>query len=182
MLWRRQLQYRLRQLGSLGVLGLALLVAAGVLWLVLIQPGEQELVRLAAQVKTRQVELTALNTTGRVVELSKEEKIAEFYKGFPAVVQVPDQLKNIYQAADKNGLTLETGEYALLQTEADPLARYRVALPVKGTFAQILAFMDAVLKDMPSTALESANFKRDKVDDPVVDAKLVFIVFVEAKP
>jgi Tfp pilus assembly protein PilO len=182
LLWRRRLQYRMHQLGPMGLLGLALLIASVALWLGLVQPAELEAQRLANRVQARQTQLATLSQTPRVAELSKEEKIDYFYKSFPAVNRVPEQLNNIYRAAGKNGLTLETGEYALLQSETDKLARYRVALPVKGSFQQVLAFMDAVLKEIPSTALESAGFKRDKVDDPAVDAKLVFIVFVEAQP
>jgi Tfp pilus assembly protein PilO len=179
LLWRRRLQYRMRQLGPMGLVGLALLVSAAALWMVVIRPGEQGLQRLTQKAQTRQAQLITLNQVGRVIELSPEEKIDVFYKKFPAVTQVPDLLGQIYAAAEKSGLTLETGEYALLQTETDRLARYRVALPVKGGFPQIIAFMDAVLKDLPAIALESANFKREKVDDAAVDAKLVFIVYVE---
>ena len=77
---------------------------------------------------------------------------------------------------------LETGEYAWLQTGTERLARYRITLPVKGTFKQVLGFMDIVLKDNTTLALENAAFKRDKVDDEAVEAKLVFIVFVDTQP
>jgi hypothetical protein len=182
LLWRRRIQFGIYRLGTMGIAGLALLLASVALWLALVEPAQRESLRLSNSVQARQVQLANLTQSVPVVELTKEEKIAYFYKSFPAVNRVTEQLKRVYKAAGKNSLTLETGEYALLQSETDKLARYRVALPVKGSFQQVLAFMGAVLKDIPSTALESVSFKRDKVDDPLVEAKLVFIIFVEVQP
>jgi Tfp pilus assembly protein PilO len=182
LLLRRRIQFGIYQLGPIGIAGLALLLASVALWLALVEPAQRESLRLSNSVQARQIQLANLTLSVPVVELTKEEKIDAFYKSFPTVNRVTQQLESVYQAAGKNNLTLETGEYALLQSESDKLARYRVALPVKGSFQQVLGFMDTVLKDLPSTALESASFKRDKVDDPVVDAKLVFIIFVEVQP
>jgi Tfp pilus assembly protein PilO len=182
LMWHHRLRFVLRQLGTLGVLGLALLIAAAFLWLALIQPAENGIQRLTSRIRIAQVQVKAAQQPGHVTELSDEEKIERFYRGFPAVTQVPDALKEIFSAAEKNHLSLDTGEYALVHPEKSRVARYRVALPLKGSFQDVLAFMNAVLKDMPSTALESANFKRDKVDDPLVDAKLVFLVLVGAQP
>jgi hypothetical protein len=77
---------------------------------------------------------------------------------------------------------LETGEYTWLQTGPERLARYRIALPVKGSFKQVLGFMDLVLQSNATLALENASFKRDKVDDATVEAKLVFLVYVDTQP
>ena len=179
---RRRLFYRIHQLGPVGLLGIGLLLSAVAVWLLVVRTGEQEIQGLSQKVQARQIQLAAKNQVGSIVELSKEEKISAFYKQFPVTARVPDLLKNIFEAAEHAELSLETGEYALLHSESDRLARYRVALPVKGSFAQIIRFMDVVLKDMPTIALESANFKRENIDDAVVSAKLVFVVFVESQP
>jgi hypothetical protein len=105
-----------------------------------------------------------------------------FYNSFPVGDKVPDALKRIYRAADKQELFLETGEYSWLQTGSERLARYRVSLPVKGSFKQVLGFMDMALQDNKSLALENASFKRDKVDDDTVEAKLVFVIYADLKP
>lgn len=178
----RHAQYLLRQLGPAGLAGLGLLLLALLLGLFWIQPAEQDLQRQARKLQNQQGQLTRLRQPGRVVELSQEEQLERFYGGFPATPRVPDLLDGLYRAAAQHALELETGEYALIQNESDTLARYRVALPVKGSFAQVLSFMDASLRAMPSIALESANFKREKVDDAVVEAKLVFLVYVRARP
>lgn len=182
LLWRHRLRFQLRQLGTLGLLGLSLALASAITWLTLVQPADRGIQGLINKIQSGQARVNALHQPGHVAELSDEEKIERFYQSFPSTGQVPDALKDIYAAADKNHISLDTGEYALLQPEKSRIARYRVALPVKGAFNDVLAFMDAVLKGMPSTALESANFKRDKVDDPLVDAKLVFLILVGVQP
>jgi len=179
---RHHLFYRMHQLGPMGLLGMGLLLSAVAVWLLVVHTGEQEIQGLIQKVQARQIQLAVKNQVGHIAELSKEEKITVFYKKFPVASRVPDLLKNIYEAAEHADLNLETGEYALLHSESESLARYRVALPVKGSFAQIIKFMDTVLKDMPTIALESANFKRENIDDAVVSAKLVFIIFVESQP
>jgi Tfp pilus assembly protein PilO len=114
--------------------------------------------------------------------LNHEEQLRVFYNSFPSGDKVPDALKRIYRAADKQDLMLETGEYSWLQTGTERLARYRISLPVKGSFKQVLGFMDMVLQENKSVALENASFKRDKVDEAAIEAKLIFVVYADAQP
>jgi Tfp pilus assembly protein PilO len=179
---QRQLQYRLAQLGGVGTLGLVLALVAVLGWFTLIRAGEQELLTSHRKLGSLQQQVQSKSSLPVSSALDHEEQLRVFYKSFPAGDQVPDALKRIYRAADKQELMLETGEYAWLQTGAERLARYRITLPVKGTFKQVLGFMDMVLKDNSTLALENAAFKRDKVDDAAVEAKLVFVVFVDTQP
>ena len=57
-----------------------------------------------------------------------------------------------------------------------------MALPLKGSFKQLINFVDRALKADNTVALESASFKRDKVSDDNVDARLVFVLFVDSTP
>jgi Tfp pilus assembly protein PilO len=179
---QRQLGYRLDQLGLVGATGIALLVAALITWFTLVQGEEKELIRLGQGLEALRQQDAARSSLPSNPILSKEEQLAIFYKGFPDELQVPDLLKQIFQAASTHGLTFETAEYSLIQTGSERLVRYRVALPVKGAFKPMLDFMDAVLKQNGAIALENASFKRDKVDDAVVEAKLVFVVLVDSRP
>jgi Tfp pilus assembly protein PilO len=179
---QRQLGYRFSQLGLVGTTGLILLIAALIAWFTLIQSEEKELVRLGEGLEALRKQEAVKNSLPSNPILSKEEQLAIFYKGFPDELQVPDLLKEVFQAAKTHDLNFETAEYSLIQTGAERLIRYRVALPVKGAFKPMLDFMDAVLKQNGAIALENASFKRDKVDDAVVEAKLVFVVLVDSRP
>lgn len=179
---QRRFEYWLDQLGLAGSAGIVLLIAALISWFTLVQGGEKELVRLSEGLEALRKQDAARSSLPSNPILSKEEQLAIFYKGFPDELQVPDLLKQMFQAAGTHGLAFETAEYSLVQTGTERLVRYRIALPVKGAFKPMLDFMDAVLKQNAAIALENASFKRDKVDDAVVEAKLVFVVLVDSRP
>jgi hypothetical protein len=179
---QRQLQYRLAQLGGVGTLGLVMAVLAVLGYFTLIRAGEKELLGSQRKLVALQRQVQAKSSLPVSSALNHEEQLRVFYSSFPTGDKVPEALKRIYRAADKQELMLETAEYTWLQTGSERLARYRIALPVKGTFKQVLGFMDMVLQDNTTLALENASFKRDKVDDAAVEAKLVFVIFVDTQP
>jgi len=179
---QRHLQYRLNQLGKTGTAGLILIVAAAVAWFTLVRGGEKDLINARLRVAAVQKQVANKSSLPVSSSLNQEEQLRVFYKSFDSAEKVPVTLQHIYKAAEKQELLLETGEYSLVAAPGERLARYRVGLPVKGTFKQVLSFMDKVLQDNPTVALENASFKRDKVDDAVVEAKLVFTLFVDAQP
>lgn len=181
-LFLRRFQHVLRSLGPLGVAGLLLLLLSALLWLLWVSPAETDLEGMTRKLQDKQSQLTAQRRGGNVAELSREEQLDNFYKSFPDMQRMPDLLQAIYQAAQAHQLSLETSEYALTKTDSDRLARYRMAVPVKGNFSQVLGFMNTVLHDLSNVALEGASFKREKVDDTQVEAKLVFMVYIEGAP
>jgi hypothetical protein len=179
---QRQLGYYLNQLGITGGLGLAMLLLAVAGWYTLVHTSELDIA--GTQRKLQSLQRQAASTSSLPVSsaLDHEEQLRVFYTSFAPADKLPDTLKHIYKAAEKHGLLLETGEYARLQTGSDRLARFRVSLPVKGSFKQVLGFMDTVLKENNTVALENAVFKRDKVDDEAVEAKLVYLVYMDTQP
>lgn len=179
---QRHLMHRLEQMGAVGLLGLVLIVAAVLTWFTLVQGEGKEVLKLNQGLEALRKQEAAKSSLPSNPILSQEEQLELFYKNFPDELQVPDLLKQVFEAATKSELTLETAEYSLVKTGSERLVRYRVALPVKGSFKQMLNFMDGVLKQNGAIALENASFKRDKVDDAVVEAKLVFAILVDSRP
>lgn len=179
---QRQLVYRLQQLGFAGGLGVVLLLLAGLAWFTLVRTGEAEIVGSRHKLQSLKQQLASKSSLPVNSALDREEQLRVFYQGFAPTNKLPDALQGIYKAADKLDLVLETGEYSRLQSGTERLGRFRVSLPVKGSFKQVLGFMDRVLQDNTGVALENASFKRDKVDDEAVEAKLVFLVFMDTQP
>jgi Tfp pilus assembly protein PilO len=178
-LFLSRVRYGLRQLSAMGVVGLALLIAAAVLWLNLDNSARQERQSLQRRLQVIGVQLTQGDATGGDAFASQEEQLQGFYAALPSRNAIPENLKRIFRAADKNALVLNVGEYTQVQVSNERIGRYRVTFPVKGSFPQILLFIDKVLRENATIALESAAFKRDKVDDAAVEAKLVFLIFVD---
>lgn len=179
---QRQLVYRARQLGVTGGAGLALLLLAAAAWFMLVRTEEKEVAGTQLKLQALKQQLASKSSLPVDSALNREEQLRVFYKGFAPADKLPESLKAIYKAAEKLDLALETGEYARVQSSHERLARFQVSLPVKGSFKQVLGFMDRVLQDNPGVALENAAFKRDKVDDEAVEAKLVFLVFMDTQP
>jgi hypothetical protein len=181
-LLKRYLHYGLSQLGTLGTLGLGLLLLAALLLATLVRKGETDLAHAQARIVALQKQAASRNTLSANAALGQEEQLQIFYQGFGGNDSVPESLKRIFDAAKKQDLVLATGEYGWVRTGSERLARYRIALPVKGPFKQVLGFMDQVLQGDSRLALENAAFKRERVDDPLVEAKLTFVVFVDSQP
>jgi Tfp pilus assembly protein PilO len=179
---RRQIQFVMLQLGSTGLVGLGMLCLALFAYFTVIQGTEAEL--KSTHSKLEAAFRPTLNSAGAGGQAApdRDEQLQNFYKSFPKQESVPDALKGIYSAAVHQNLTLETGEYTWNQTGTERLVRYRVLLPVKGSFPELVSFMDEVLEGNHRIALENASFKRDKVSDSSVDAKLIFVVFVDTLP
>lgn len=171
-------QFYARRLGPWGWAGLLLLLGASLWGSAAIRNAQVQQERIGRQMAAAKLPPQKL---GSHADLGKEEQLGMFYQAFPKQDAFPEVLQGIYKSAAASGLVLETGEYAMSRSEADRLVRYRVALPVKGPFVKVLGFMDKVLQQSPGIAVESVGFKRDKVDDVAVDAKIVFLVFVDAE-
>ncbi|RFO98112.1 hypothetical protein DIC66_05165 [Rhodoferax lacus] len=179
---QRQLRYRMDQLGITGGLGIVLLLMALAGWYTLVRTSEKDLASTQRKLQSLQQQVATKSSLPVNSALDHEEQLRVFYSGFAPTDKLPETLQRIYKAAEKQGLALETGEYARLQTGTDRLARFRVSLPVKGSFRQVLGFMDSVLQENNTVALENAVFKRDKVDDEAIEAKLVYLVYMDTQP
>ncbi len=179
---QRQVGYYTQRLGTLGLLGAAMLLAAVLTWVVLVRAGESEKAANARKIAALQQQESNKSSLPANSALGREEQLRLFYSNFGGAEQLPETLKRIYQAGQKQGLALETGEYMRLQTGTERLARFRVSFPLKGSFTQVLGMMDTVLQENNTVALENVTFKRDKVDDQAVEAKVTFLVFLDSKP
>lgn len=179
---QRYFLYRLDQLGRLGGVGAVLLILAAVLWGGWVMSEEREVLRQSRMLQSLRAQEADKKALPGQSSLGREEQLQIFYQTFPLPQDVPRLLRKIYAAAGAHELELETGEYARLQSGSERLVRYRVSLPIKGSFQQVFQFMDKVLRDNSTIALENVTFKRDKVDDAVVEAKLVFLLLVDSQP
>ena len=62
-----------------------------------------------------------------------------------------------------------------------PLARYQVTLPVQGSYGEVRGFVDAVLDAVPAAALEELALKREEIGEPLVEARVRFVLFLGAE-
>ena len=97
---------------------------------------------------------------------------------------LPSYLSSIDQAAVDEQLILNRGDYKLTKikqgkTLKDQSVRYEIILPVTGEYAQIRQFIGNVLQQLPSLALSDMQINRESTLKSVVEAKLVFVLFLK---
>ena len=160
-----------------GALGAALLVAAGA-WGFVLQQGHDEL--HAAGVRLNRLERRAADVRNGIASapLSVADRRAQFYGKLPGEADLSQQIERIYTAATAEQLSLEHGEYTGAQLVGTRLVRHRIALPVKGSYAQVQRFVNASLGSVPGLVLDDLGLQRQQVSEPQVDARLQFSLFV----
>ncbi|MBS1159152.1 MAG: hypothetical protein H6R15_1571 [Proteobacteria bacterium] len=179
-LLRRHLSYRLHRLGWPGTAGFALLLAALTYGLVVFPATARRADQLAQQLAAARGQLQ--RTAGQPANgqpASPDEQLRAFYQAFPKGATVPDWLGEIYSLAGQQQLALEAGEYTLTRAPSGRLDRFRIAFPVKGSYPQIRRFIAAALATAPALSLDGIYLKRDKVGDGTVDARIVFLLYLE---
>jgi len=56
--------------------------------------------------------------------------------------------------------------------------RFQITLPVKGEYLKIRKFLAALPTVLPIVALENVQFQRQKIADPVVEAKIRLVLYL----
>lgn len=166
------------RLGRAGVIGIALIAFAAAYYGSTVAPLEASLTRLRAEAAALQEKLRMGGSLARQTKVSTAEQLATFYAFFPRPDSSADWLGKIYAAAKAQGIALQSGEYRLERSPDQRLARYQITLPVTGSYAQLRAFVGAVLTDVPAAALEEISLRRESVSSPTLEARVRFTLFL----
>jgi Tfp pilus assembly protein PilO len=159
-----------------GWAGLGLLVFAAALYGGTVQPAKQRLRALDQEV----AEL-ARKTGGRaaaVEPVTSRSQLSNFYAFFPLTRSIPDVMAQIEHNAHAHELTLEKGEYRLSRESEFRLSHYQITLPVRGSYTDIRGFVNDVLDAVPAVALDDLTLKREAADDPDLEAKIRFLLYL----
>lgn len=170
-----RLRREVGRIGVAGVVGIGLLVFAATFYLTAHRAAQSALAALRSEAAALQERLRmggSLDTAGPA------EQLATFYAFFPRQTSTPQWLARIYAAAAAKGVALESGDYKLDRKPGEHLARYEIVLPVKGSYSQIRSFVAEVLATVPAAVLEEVNLRRDSVQNPRLDARVRFTLYV----
>lgn len=171
-----QLRYWFGLVGKPGLIGLVLLAAAVGIAASVVLPGERRIDSLAADLERAR---TAPPPVEEPQVQPVDAQLASFYQTFPKAGSTPDWLQRIYAAAEANQIVLDQGEYVLISDGKGRLDQYRIIFPLKGAYPQLRKFTAEVLREVPASALEAMQFKREKIADGQVDARITFLLYVE---
>ena len=163
---KARLERALRRLGAAGVLGIGVALAGAGFY-------AQALAPLEAQVAAERTALERLRTRTpyQPVSNGREQDLQRFYSLFPPAAQLGEQVERVHRYARKSGLELAQGEDRL-ERRPEGLWAYRVTLPVRGSYAQLRAFLSEVLAGMPIASLDALRFERKQVLDTQIEAQV----------
>lgn len=162
----------LDRLGAFGVLGIGVLLFCLPFYFSALRPAEQELSaqRDAAERLRGRGPFRAVAVDDRAADLLR------FYALLPPLAQLPEELGRVYALAQSARLELMQGEYRLDRRAAGPVA-YRITLPIRGSYAQLRAFLDAVLREMPIASVDALRFERKRAADARLDAQVQLTLY-----
>jgi len=170
--------YRLDRLGNPGKLGLILLVASVLGFLVFIAPAAIDTRSLQTEIKKRSDALSMRGAAGSTFSA-------------PDASQDPEMaLRQIFAAAAASGIALERGDYTMNSSGRSGSSVTRnasdnsiqISLPLKGTYPVIRQFIATVLNDNPAIAIEQIRLTRDSIDSEDLTATLRLVVFQGGRP
>jgi hypothetical protein len=162
-----------------GLAGLGLILFTVGLAVLTIQSGRQRLIGLDEEVSNLSASLSQRGATNG--STNGRSQLSNFYAFFPLTEDLPELLGRIHRAAMQNQLLLKKGEYKFSRETDFRLARYEVTLPVNGDYARVRGFVNDVLQAVPSAALDELTLKRESVDQPELEARVRFSLFLGAQ-
>jgi hypothetical protein len=163
---RRVLQLR-HQLGALGTAALVMLAAAGVFFLMVLQPMQEERARLEGALAKSPAKGNSAN-------------LSAFYGFLESKDETTDALAKLHAIGTATGVELQSGTYRSQQA-AGRLERYELALPVSGSYAQIRDFLNRALAEIPALSLDQMTLRREGRNDAAVHAELRLTLHKVAK-
>ncbi|PSJ17846.1 hypothetical protein [Nitrosomonas supralitoralis] len=172
------LRWQLGRLGNLGKVGIGLMIATGIYYLLVVIPQEAELQKLKDRAVTLQAQAASKNSSGEGGDLEASKKMSGdqalqvFYEFFPRVDSSPFWIRELVRVAKKQGVELTSSEYRLINEKDARLARYEMVLPVKGKYSQIRAFIADALEAVPAMAISAIAMKRENTVSDKLEVRL----------
>jgi len=135
--------------------------------------------RASSQLDDARLKLAELNSmAARPVESRGHAptRLTAFEDILLAHADIPGTVQDILELAEAQHLSIARGDYSPQIDAKGGFLRYRMTLPVKGDARAIHRFMLAALRAHRTLALESAQFKRERIESSDVEARIQWIV------
>ena len=185
VLWeaRRGIRKLTRYMGYLGWVSLFFLVLALVAWLLnrhqLVQANELQ--ARQSEHRNSQLQGTIVAKNIKNIDIKNDSKILGDLKSFEDFLMphedIPVVVQDLLRMAEDQKLTVQKGEYRVQRDITGGFIRYRMSLPVKGAAATIHRYIEAALRAQKTLALESVQFKRDRIESTDIEARMQWVVF-----
>lgn len=161
-----------------GAVGAVLLAAALAYGGGVLLPARDRLAASEPKVASAERKAAAVRSGREAAPLSPAQRRDRFYAALPATGEVTQSVERIYAAANAEKLSLLHGEYSGTDLPAAGLVRYKITLPLKGSYGQIRRFVETTLKTVPGVALDDVKLQRQNIGDTQVEARVQLSLFL----
>ena len=114
--------------------------------------------------------------TAQALQSGDGERLAVFYGSLGERSLASGYMQTIFELAAQADVALDQGDYKW--APGADVQRYRIQLPVKGSYRAIRGFAEQVLLRLPFVALDELSVKRDSVGDETISATLAFTIYL----
>jgi len=164
------------RLGTAGLAGIGLLVAALAGW-VLTTRAHQQTQWLSARTEQVRARVAQLGEP-KAPEHTPAEQMARFQQWFPSSDHSTADLRVIFAAAQSAHVELARGEYSVRPVEGSGgLERFDIILPVKEHYAPVKTFVAEVLNKLPHASLDELRVERPGSAADQLDSRVHFTLF-----
>lgn len=165
--------------GAGGALLLLLALGYGVfgLW-----PGYREAQVRQARILDGEMQLVRLERGEQSPIPTQGRQLDDFHRNLPAQLDATGAIDRIYALATQQGIVLARGEYALGIDPKTQLARYRILLPVRGSYPQLRRFLHGMLEALPALVLEDVDIQRKQIDETQLDGRIRMTLYLSRRP
>lgn len=181
------LAHTIRKLGAWGLLALLTICIGGVYYSAKSAEIKEEIHAFSADLNHRTAPEASTTATEQPAEQT-QQTLQDFYHIFPHADSIPDTLAQLNQLAAQQRIVLNSGDYKLTKItprnvpQQAALTQYEMVLPVTGNYTKVRQFISAILASVPSVAISDIQMHRDSTLNPMIDTKLVLVLFVKADP
>ncbi|MGB8337661.1 MAG: hypothetical protein WCD07_12475 [Burkholderiales bacterium] len=116
------------------------------------------------------------------VQINSAEHIHAFDVFLLPHNEIPAAIEELLRLAGEQRLVALKGEYRPTIEPQGQFMRYRMLIPVKGEAQAIRHFMQAAMLAQKALALESIQFKRDRIDSTQIEAKINWVLITQLPP
>ena len=170
-----------KKLGVWGLIAIALLLVSLLFYVMSITKIEQEIISAQNTLDHAHKNEAVITSIPVATTQVTMRDISNYYHQLPMGSDLPQYLSVIDEAALKQHLTLNLGNYKLTQTKKAEFSRYQIVFPVVGKYTQIRQFIAIVLEKLPALGLSDVQITRENTLSPTVEARLEFVLYLQSE-
>lgn len=111
------------------------------------------------------------------IDAPPSAELRKFYSVFPGQDRIADSVAILFLQAQGHSVSLDQSNYRLVESSVEsPLARYEIALPVKGNYVAIRSFISQALQESPTLSLDAVSLSRGSANDSIGNLELPVIL------